>query len=376
MAGWSLFVDETGGFAPGDPSFVVGLLAEADAASLDRGVLRRELADIWGPGPSPPHATIVRRVPAPVLHGARAAGGRAGMRPGRFASALRGPCAALEDVLARGRMAARLEQIRAGARPTWEDVELADALLRGVPDYPAAAAVVDQQVAAMNDLVARVFRRLGTATVVAVRSDEDPPGPPPPPREVRRDAYVRALELLLERLARLAGEPEVEAWVLARDVEVGGLGAPVSMQGFFLRQLVEQANVRAGGRARLRAGGATLRFRDVPGEGADPLHPMLVLADWVANGLRAAAGRRHVGLDPLVRTLVDTRVIPAAEALSRVPAHAPRVGPLPTLAAAGAPEDEVRAAFRHEPPPPRPSGFPPWAWDQADLWVASVGRWP
>ncbi|MFZ5476828.1 MAG: hypothetical protein ACOZNI_08645 [Myxococcota bacterium] len=361
---WSLFVDESGRFEPGDPSLVAGLVAEAPADALGGGRLRAELEDIWGPGPWPPHASHLRFPAARVLYAARAHA--RDMPAGRLAKGL--DAREFTQRLAASPFGPRLAAIRDGAFPTWEDCRDADAVLRAHPRHGALLAVQEAQDLAMNDLVGRVLARVRGAVVVAL-ADDAPPGPPPAPREVREDAYVRALGVALERLARLAGGADVECFVLAREVEVGGLGK-ADMQGFFLKGIVDRAAGAAGGAARLRPGGTVLRYRDDP---RAPMHPALVLADWLANRMRHAIAAHRGGLDPLVDRLVANGVLPSADPVLRAPARAPAVGPLPTLAAAGPPEDAVRAAFAGG--SPALDASPAWVWDQARRWVTAAGSW-
>jgi len=122
---WSLFVDESGEFTPDDPSFLVGILAEADAGTLDGGWLRRKLADAWGPGPYPPHAAHLRWPASRVLYSARARGWSKGMVHGRFAVRLQPICEALASRLECTSFSERLAAIRFGVRPTWDDIRAA-----------------------------------------------------------------------------------------------------------------------------------------------------------------------------------------------------------------------------------------------------------
>ncbi|MFN7145613.1 MAG: hypothetical protein ACK4YP_17690, partial [Myxococcota bacterium] len=235
-------------------------------------------------------------------------------------------------------------------------------------------AVAEDQDLAMRGLLAKVFDRLGAGSVsiVGALADGEPPGPVAAAATLREDAYVRALTAVVERVARLAGEAEVELWVLTRDVEVGALGV-VPMQGYFLRTLAQEAARRAGARARFVSAAATLRHRDAPDQG-QPFHPMLAVADWVANRLRHVADERPQSYDALVERLVAGGIAPAAALLSRAPLLAPKAGALPTIGAAGAPEAAVRAAFRGTRPELAGPG-PRWAWAQAAAWVDAAGRW-
>jgi hypothetical protein len=163
--------------------------------------------------------------------------------------------------------------------------------------------------------------------------------------------------------------------VLTREVEVGGLGR-IDMQGRFLAPLLERAAAETRSPARLRPGGATFHYRDHTKKGV-PLHPLFVVADWVASGLRRAVlGRRASGLGSL-EAAIEADLVPRRDLLRRTPARAAGLGPLPTWAAAGAPEEAIRAAFA--PGNHRPAGEPEgpaWTWDQARAWIDAAGRWP
>lgn len=371
---WSLFIDESGGFSPGETSLVAGVLVAREAASLD-GTLREALADVWGPAPFPPHATDLRRPVSRVLYAEwapRRAGAR--MEPGRFWSAMRGPVRALAAALEGSAFAGRLAAIRGGAFPTWADMVEAERVVRTHAAYPALRKVAEDQDLAMRGLLGRVVSRLGAGSVsiVGALADGEPPGPPPARAAVREDAYVRALTAVVERVARLGDGAEIDLRVLTRGVEVGGLGT-IPMQGHFLRPLAEEAARRAGARPRFVTTAAALRYGDDADQGR-PFHPMLAVADWVANRLRHVADERPRSYDALVERLVAGGVVPAAELLTRAPILAPQVGALPTIGAAGPPEAAVRAAFRGTRPELGGPG-PKWAWAQAAAWVDAAGRW-
>jgi hypothetical protein len=366
---WSLFVDESGQFEGGDPSVVAGVVVVGHPDAYAGGRLRALLADIWGPGPWPPHAAHSNLPASRVLYAAHA--DHRDMRAGRFAADLRPAIRDLTAVLERTPLQSRLSSIRDGALPTYADCEAAHALLRREPSYATLRSVGEAQDTAMGQLVEMVCAMSG-GVVVAAFADEGPPGPAPAPLQLREDAYVRALRVVIERVSRLAGAHDAECFVLTRDVEAGGLGK-IGMQGFLLRPLLEQAAAVAGSPVRLRAGGATLRYRDNERQGA-PLHPLHVIADWLANKLRSAAGRFDGGYASLEATLVKD-LLPGPATLRRVPSRAPALGALPTLAVAGGPEDAVRVALSGAAPAVAALGAPRWAWDQAHEWADTAGRW-
>lgn len=373
---WSVFIDESGSFGPQGQSIVAGILVELPGDALNGTSLRQELEAIWGPGPYPPHATDLRLWGGLVLHGSREKSWKPHhMAEGRYASRIRQQIRFLSQQLDRSPMADRIQEIREGVLPARADLISAERLLGGYEARRALRETRESQRAAMADLVARVFRRLGAggASVVGAVADQLPPGPAPNHLQVREDAYLRALRVLLERIARLAGEAEVELHILTRDVEVGGLGLSVPLQAHLLRPMLEGVTAKTGSRARLITRGTVLRYRDVPVQGR-PLHPMLVLADWIANRMGYIVNSFSGGLGQLERVLVDQRIIPSPDALRRVPHGAASLGALPTLAAA-IPEDAVRAAFAGEPTSQVTEG-PQWARDQAWEWILASGRWP
>ncbi len=374
---WSIFVDESGGFHPADTSWVVGILTERSAASLDRGVLRDQLAEIWGPGPWPPHGRLLWNPASAVLHAAFGRDWKESMPAGRFARKLRPHIReAIAELEGDDGFRERLEAIRDGAYPSKDDYAAAEALIAHHPSGQRIYGVRIEQAQAMDDLVARVFRSLGPecVTLVPVLADRDPKGASPGHLQLRPDSYTRALGVLHERICRLVGGVVIDTSVLTRYVEVEGLGDEVPLQAYQLKPLQDSAVASTNGRCSFRNVGTSLSFQHVPDQGR-PLHPMLVLADWVASRLRNALQDSRPDLAGLVRVLANHRV--ATEAmLYRQPALAPDLSPLPSVAAAGVPADRIRAAFAGTSPPSRNSSAPPWAWEQADLWERAAKVWP
>ncbi|MES2641332.1 MAG: hypothetical protein V4850_17710 [Myxococcota bacterium] len=368
---WSLFIDESGKFEGGDPSVVAGILVVGRADAYACGRLRAVLTDICGPGPWPPHASH-RNIPASrVLYAARTH--TRDMPPGRYAAQLEPAIRELTATLERSTMRARLEAIRGGEFPTRNDCEAADAILHRELAYRTVRAVAEHQDTDMGRLVQLVCSRSG-GMVVAALADDGPPGPAPAPLQVREDAYVRALSVVIERVSRLAGAHDAECFPLTRHVEAGGLGKEVDMQGFLLRPLLEQAAAVTRSPVRLRAGGGRQRYRDHADQG-DPLHPLHVLADWLANKLRAAAGW-YGGRYPALEATLAKDLLLGRALMRRDPSRAPALGALPTFAVAGGPEDSVRTALSGGTPRHAAPGGPAWGWDQAREWSDTAGRWP
>lgn len=357
---WSIYIDESGNFTPDDPSFVVGLLFEGTASERDAARTRASLERLWRPVPYPPHAALLAIPASRILFVAR----RATVTPapaGTFEGALKEPCRALARALEATPFGPRLEEIRSGARPTWEDAHLAEALVRRHPAYVDISGTCDHQHDAMGRLVAEVFSRLGAGrvTVVAIRADTAPAGPCPTGLEVRRDAYVRALEELLRRTAVLSLPGAVEVHALTRDVDVGVLGrAP--LQAPFLVPILRDVERQMGVEGLLHAVPGVLRYRDVPRDVAEPhgeaVHPLLVLADWTAWRLRRAARGFNDGYDRLVDKLVRVGILPTHACAWRAPPDSDRR--LPTLGA-NEPTDGAR-----------------WVREQAAAWARIQGRCP
>jgi hypothetical protein len=375
---WSLFVDESGRFDRQDLSMVVGVLAKAPGRGLGGQALRRELQRIWGPGPWPPHAATVR---IPASHAVYAAARRFpdGLKQGAYAKPDSVEVKALIQHLEDSSFASLLDRIRRGAFPKDEHIRDAQRLLHGPAVRPAlkrVRGIIDDQSQAMNALVARVFAKLELQRVMVpiTLADALPEGPQPPDARVQEDPYTRALTVLLERVARLAGDVEIQCWILTRDVEVGGLGS-APLQAQLLRPIFDDVLDRTGSACRFVPMCAVTRYGDWPRRDY-VMHPMLVLADWLANRSRRAIGRRAVGLPALRSHLVGCGLVPDEAVLEHVPAVAPGLAPLPVLAAAGGPEARVRAAFAGEEPPPPVGKAPPWAWEQATLWERAAGVWP
>lgn len=366
----SLFVDESGAFDGHDPSVVAGLLVDRGLDEVAGAPIRAELERIWGPGPWPPHATELRFPVAPVLYRAwRPRPGQAAMAEGRAIVPFRAELGALAAALESSRFGPRLDAIRDGAFPTRDDIEEADATLRRHPALGAMRALLEKREELTRDLLARLGRRSGGVTLVAALADDRPPGGAPSAGALREDTWLRALSVVFERVARLEGRAEVDLLVLTRNVEVGGLG-PVPMQARWLDTLAEEATRRAGADLRFRPAGTVFRYQEDAKQGA-LVHPMLALADWVANRLRHLVRQRPGDWDTLAARLVAMRVVPGPGALERTP-RGRALGPLPTVAAAGAPEERIRAAFGGETVDVGETG---WEWDQARRWVAAAGRW-
>lgn len=365
-----MFVDESGSFQDDDPSLLTGLLLERCPDAL-AARLRRRLIDIWGSGPWPPHACDLRFPAARVLYGLYER--RDDMPEGRLMTEARSSIRELAASLAAGRMGARVAEITAGSFPTWQDCQQADILLARHPRYGLLRKVAEDQERAMGKLIADLCAQAG-GTVVAVEADREAAGEAPAGLKLRDDPYVRALKVMARRVARLAGRQPVEWHVLSRGVEVGGLGR-VQMQGHFVNGILSAAAQATGGRAIMEAGHTTLRYRD-SAETAQKVHPALVIADWLANRLRMRV-TQHGGTYAALEA-VCAGCVPQAGLLRRVPVDAALLGALPSVAAAGEPDNAIEQAFAGTPAAALTGASSPtgWQWEQAKVWADAAGRWP
>ncbi len=356
---WSLFLDESGDFSNGVTSWVGGVLVEASAAALGRRKLPEEFERIYGPGPYPPHASHQNIPAAAALHAAWVPRGRASvLAEGALAAERRAELRAAADVLAAGAGSDVLAKVRAGARPSYDDLQHADDVLQ--EEAPHLRHVLShlqgERQRQMGDLVARLFGRLeGRASYVGALGDGGAPGPETAPGHVREDAYVRALSVVAERVARLGGDVVIDVHVLTRDVEVGGFPKPLALNAHFVRQLAEAACARVGGRVRFRPAPAIQRYADHPSDDL-PFHPMLAIADWVTNRVRPVLHKHHHSWATVTNTLVARSIAPSEAALNRRVRGRERLGPLPTIAAAGPLEAAVRDAFAGQPEGALPPG--------------------
>jgi hypothetical protein len=376
LSGWSLFLDESGDFDDdGATRVVAGLLIERSAAALTGMRIREALGDVWGPAPFPPHAAHLNLASSLPIYAAWRPSRGGSMPEGRVVRHHRQVVRAAASALERApHTRALLEEAQHGRLPSYDGLRDADAWLRtrdaGV--HRALERVQAERAAAMADLLERVFRRLdGGATIVAARADVGGVEPAVAVGGLRADAYVRTLSVVAERVARVAGGANVDVHVLTRDVEVEGLGT-AEIGPRVVREVMAAASSSTGSTVRFRPARNVQRYEDRPEQGA-PFHPFLAFADWLANRLR-----HHLQTYPgvswarLAEGLVLHGIAPSAASVHRVPIACTHAGALPMIAAAGIPEDAVRAAFAARPLPPLPSG---WAGDQARTWTGAAVRW-
>lgn len=393
---WSLYIDESGSFGAPDAerptaeSVVSGLLLRDGESQAAAERIRSRLEAIWAPIPWPPHAAFLAwPVALPLAFGLhRPAHVPAFLVPEAelFFRASAALARALPDTEA-ATLAATLASCRL-PRPgvlAWLDAGLRDHL----PGRDAAA--LREALALRHRATRKLLSDIRTACgghayVIAGATWE-----PYPDNEsvgdgaVVRDPYVRTLERLLERACALladAASPKPRLIIrvltrrIARDPRIGDpelrRGQPdilLRPRGELTRSAVEEIFTRACGVPRLRDS-VVIDVRGQPNRFDEHVHPMLVLADYVALRVRWTVPREtrwpHVASD-VNRHLGGSGEQPWA-------AMPPRSLPalrLPTIANDG---DERRAinyalAFRKAPEMTAPEGWPK---DQAEQWIEAA----
>lgn len=392
---WSLYVDESGNFgdgpdAPSPVSVVSGLLVRDHETQTARERLRAELEAIWSPVPWPPHAAFLWWPATLVVCNAMARPRHAPAPDANEAERLSRCGEQLARVLPEETCESLLDDIAMGRTPKPSSLVDLDARLRSVVsrgEYAALSAGLEERHRKTRDLLARIRTQCeGDAYVVGAAM-----GAPYPPLEsvgqgaVVRTPWVRAVEALLERVyavlrdrARVA--PRLTLRVLTRHVTLGPEGAELARKharygtASRVRTDVDQAVIeeiagRAASVPRLRDG-VRVEPKGHPNRFDDDVHPLLVLADYVA--LQA---RRRIPLDNTLATVtagIDdalagggrwTEVPPRSDPATRLPGLAAE-GPARravtrALAGLGAPDFEIA---------------PGWPREQAALWVDAIAK--
>lgn len=393
---WILYVDESG--SPDDPDdvhVVAGLLLRDTETPALEARLRTALGDVFPLWPWPPHASELN-FPA-----------------SRVAAALRAP-PSLDESVDAGRLRARVEPLKVliqtssepialgflaaverwagGARLDYDALRMADGWLRGVAARPwqALREECDRQEQRMQELLSDIGARYGSgdaAVLVAASLRGSPAAPtrglPATTRHsIRRDRYVRSLELVLERAALLlrGGQDRRTTWlrVATRDIQIVGItprnrfGVP--LYPHFVGDIVTTAVEHPDGldpatRARLR-----LVPIGSPNRYDSTAHPGLVLADWIANRARRALADLPLEADPAEALAAHG----ALGAIDRpLPLHlVPRRGggPLPTAGTEGPAQRAVRDTFDGRPADPDLI-TPRWARELARPWIDRALEW-
>ncbi|MCK6501947.1 hypothetical protein L6R53_00840 [Myxococcota bacterium] len=363
--GWTLFVDESGhGETPGETLVVAGLLLPAGLHDPLQRDLRARLEGIHAGLPWPPHAAMLNvPVAAAVASGTLPASQRS---------------AALEA------LRLPLRELLDGVKPDdWLALRTADAAVaERYPDlYARLQALAQARAAAMARLLADLGRTAGPRGAVAlVAADRVDPARDERPLGglVVRDAYLRLLRLLLERVHALLWHDErgvevVEAVVADRHLTLAQGDRRVPMVSRYVAEIADEA-ARApflveGDRRRdsvrvVSTGRRRFHGEDVPAG--------LVLADWLAN--RAGRSlRRDRDLAALGASL-DALALHGLPR-ERAPALAADGPALTTLAWGGEARRRVHeAAQRGERLPTTGLAPPRWVPEATAPWVDAAAR--
>lgn len=363
--GWTLFVDESGqAGSPGQTLVVAGLLLPAGLHEPLQRDLRVRLEGIYRGLPWPPHAaTLNLPVAAAVASGTLPPGQREAAL-----EALRLPLRGLLDGV---------------ALDDWQALRNADAAVaeRFPEAYARLQALAHGRSASVQRLLAELGRTASPQGAVALLAadrvdparDERPLG-----GLVVRDAYLRLLRLLLERVHALLwhggrGVEVVDAVVADRLLTLAKGGQLVPMVSRYVAEIADEA-----ARAPFLAEGdprresvrvaATVRRRyhgpQVPAG--------LVLADWLANRAGRAL-RRDRDLAGLAAELdgQGLRGLPR----ERAPALAAQGPALTTLAWGGEARARVHEAARRSEVVPTTGLAPPrWVPEATAPWVDAAAR--
>lgn len=383
--GWVLYVDESGREDdPDDLHLVAGLLLHAnDSVGLDC-LLRAALEETWPLWPWPPHAADLNR-PA-----------------SRVAAAMKVPASAGESeratwLRARAeplvRLVAHSSDVRArrfcdnvnawtGGKLDFDVLREADHLMRDA--RPNAYRALTRECEAQERRLQQYLSALAgvqaaRATVLlavspAGRPDLPADGLPTTKRGVRRDRYVRALEVLLAMTHQLlAGQrQEGRLYVATRHVHKEGPGDLARRVDLF-PDIVDEIEASALAGCPKPPRPATLYPIGSPNRYDATVTPGVVLADWIANRARHAL-RRSSRPDAL-SALVSHGVLGTVEApLPVVFAPLRGGGELPTVGVEGAPWLAVRDGLRGQRPALDALGAG-WARDVTEPWLVAGKGW-
>jgi hypothetical protein len=382
---YNLYVDESGSFElPGQPSVVCGVL-EDTSAGVDWKAARYELGRALPFFDYPHHAALLNSPSAWLSAVMRQVAPLPSAAPRD--RALRRVC----EVAARsihevpsGQVAA-LDALRAsvaeGRLPEFSTLSQVDAWLSNEQRrcFRELASLVAGYRNQVQDTFRQLFHRYRRGELVGVAALADVEGTSGADafsgialNAVRLDAYVRALETLLERvlcLLRGGSGCRVDLWVATRDVELRGYG-PIDLT----RDALQQIAARAGtfpelSAAHVAAGNRETGVLFTPARGIvrfDAGAPMgLVLADFLSN-------RLHHRLRGHTRCSLANVCERVATALSlsmlAAPANPTATTTLPTLSADGRARSRIREAFAGG--PAAAQGLNPlWNQEQAARWI-------
>ncbi len=384
---WNLYVDESGSsYDPNDLLVVVGIALNDPESPASTARLRRELERVYPVCPWPPHASSLNinasRLAAHLL---------VPEAPGETAQArlLRGlvrePCRRAQSS-SDSSLDGFQRAIQQGRFPAFDQLQACDAWLS--MHFPGIwhklshfRAAEDRRMRALLSMLARTFAPDKLLLLVSASKVADAR---PVERQmgstcVKRDPYVCLAEGLFERLfcLRCAGGASVESvWarLATRNIEIHGFPKPVGLYPIYVGDIVKGAmdfpmDPAARSSVRVIPLGPLNRYDSTA-------HPLLVVADYLANRLRKFL-LRAPSLEGLERCpalgLPGQSRIP----LKAVPRAAPSLGALPTIAGGGKARELVRQAFELRASPACDGITPTWARQQAEAWcrVAHEGGW-
>lgn len=357
---WTLFIDETGNFRDaGRLSAVVGWLMPGSPSDRGQLALQRRLRSLFEACSWPPHATELR---LPVAHAIQAlqASGPVSPELRALAEAARGPLRALSD----------------GSKLTTRDnpkgLRKLDARL--LARHPALHArlqgLQDQRESGMAELLAELADQ--GAWVVIAATHTDPRADVVGPGRVVRDAYVRCLRRLFERLHTLLwhtdkGQQRVHAVVATRNVDITGFPVPAPLGRATIDDVIREASQHPV-LARTDARRASLAINSAAGAQKydQGVVPGLIVADWLANRVGGVLRSEHLWSRASAR--LDFEVLHGLPR-SRVMDLAPAEPPLSTLAVDEDARSLELAAFRGE-AESQPYVTPDWAQQATLPWLA------
>lgn len=364
MSGWTLFLDESGNFDnEGDLGVVGGLLAPGRPVARLQRELRSAIQDALPGMPWPPHSAQYSRAGSRLLAAANLPHRR---RPARLAP--------LVD-----RHRAWIETVDLRDHDQVADFDL-DLRRQHPSDWDQVQAAQGQQDARLAQMVAALA--LSGADAVAAADWIDPRRLEPPPGDrLLRDAYLRLLVILLERVNALLvhhdrGVELVHAVIADRYVHHRDHPAPLPFHSHFQQEIIDQAarfGVRPDDGPRrdsvriMPVGGRQPYFRDDCPAG-------LVLADFIAHRARRQ-------LSHLRRNWPETRKGLAGRlhglGLERAAAGLPQEhAPLPTVAWGEAARAILLESARHGVAQPVDGLSPPaWVPGATAPWARAAARW-
>lgn len=366
MTSLQLHVDESGPLTPGDPSVVLGVVLP----ECDPGPLRQRLEAIFPAVPWPPHASPLQ-IPVTRIWGAWARAARGLPAPTGSYACLAAFGEGLRSHHAGRALFAAAQQEAEPDRQLLHDADRALAT-RHPKSHGWLRALKDREAHLLGQLLDELAEA-GAFTVIGAGDDDDPL---PDLGPLRADPYLSRLTALLERTLLLLwqeGGPSTPIWtrIATRSTH---------LQGFRRHQLADARtlahlqphlapSLSAQRRAQLSASARIVAFAE-PQRWDAHTHPGIVLADHLAR--RAARIlRRDRPWEPTRQALNDSLRLP----VERLPRANTQAGPLPSVAAVGAPR---RRILDHLAQQPSDAGDETWTHEQADRWVAALGPggWP